>query len=65
MNFSYQRRCLPSQLAAMAAFTHLVPDIEHPWYLDSGANNHVTPELANLSLQQPYYGQESVTVGNE
>jgi transposase InsO family protein len=64
MDFSFQGRHPPSQLAAMTAHAHAVPENEQPWYLDSGANNHVTAELENLSLQQPYQGSDSVTVGN-
>lgn len=34
------------------------------WFLDSGATNHVTNELSNLSLHQPYNGNTEVIVGN-
>ncbi|KAF5455849.1 hypothetical protein F2P56_025384 [Juglans regia] len=65
MDFSYQGRHPPAQLAAMAAHTHGTQEVEQPWYLDSGANNHITSELDNLTLQQqPYQGKEQVTVGN-
>lgn len=64
MNFSYQGRHPPSQLGAMVAHTHDIQDNEQPWYLDSGANNHLTAELENLALQQPYQGTDSVIVGN-
>jgi hypothetical protein len=63
MDFSYQGRHPPSQLAAMAAHTHNVNDNE-PWFANSGANNHITTALDNLALQQPYQGGETVTVGN-
>lgn len=48
----------------MAAHTHVTQDSEQPWYLDSGANNHVTADLENLTQQQPYQGTDSGTVGN-
>jgi hypothetical protein len=64
MDFSFQGRHAPSQLAAMAAHTHVDVEEEQPWYLDSGANSHVTSGLENISLQQPYQGNENVTVGN-
>jgi len=65
MDFSYQGRHPPAQLAAMAAHTQEEQGFEQPWYLDSGANNHITSELQNLTLhQQPYHGNDKVTVGN-
>lgn len=34
--------------------------------IDSGANiNHVTDDLENLTMQQPYQEYESVNVGND
>lgn len=35
-----------------------------PWYIDSAATNHITNDLANLQLYQPYQGSDQVTVGN-
>ena len=61
MDFSYQGRHPPSQLAAMAAYTHVADEEEQPRYLDSGANHHVTADLKNLTEKQPYQGNESVT----
>lgn len=49
MDFAFQGRHPPAQLAAMAAQTYGTPEIEQPWYLDSGANHHVTSELENLT----------------
>ena len=34
------------------------------WYADSEANAHVTFELENLSIQQPFTGHDTVVVGN-
>jgi hypothetical protein len=61
---AYQGHHPPSQLAAMAATTHSATELEQPWYFDSNANHHITPKLENLTLQQPYQGTETVTVGN-
>jgi hypothetical protein len=64
MNFSFQGRHPPSQLAAMTAHTHQEID-DQQWFADSGANAHVTSTLENLSIdQQPFKGSESVAVGN-
>lgn len=34
------------------------------WFVDSGATNHITSNLSNLSLHTPYNGGDRVTVGN-
>lgn len=34
------------------------------WYVDCGANTHITTRLDNLSNQQAYQGSELVLVGN-
>lgn len=36
----------------------------NPWILDSGATYHITSDINNLSLHQPYLGGEEVIVGN-
>ena len=41
-----------------AAYEHQV------WYADSGANAHITSEAENLTHQQPFNGQDIVTVSN-
>jgi hypothetical protein len=44
---------------------HLNSEIEdQQWLADSGANAHITNELEHLSIQQPFKGNDSVTVGN-
>jgi hypothetical protein len=48
----------------MAAVTQSTTKSEQPWYLDSGANHHITLDIENLTLQQSYQGIETVTVGN-
>jgi hypothetical protein len=47
----------------MVAQTNASLDQE-PWYANSGANNHITRALENLSLQAPYNGSDDVAVGN-
>lgn len=34
------------------------------WYADSEANVHITNELENLSIQQPFHQENTVAVGN-
>jgi hypothetical protein len=62
MDYSYQGRHPPPQLAAMVAQANNVYDDQ--WYADSGANVHITNELENLSLQQPFHQEDTVVVGN-
>lgn len=62
MDYSFQGRHPPSQLAAMAASFHQNSDPQ--WYANSGATNHLTNDLSNLSLQSGYQGKDQVTVGN-
>lgn len=47
----------------LVAPTHTMPE-DDLWYADSGAYNHITNDVANLSLHEPYGGDESVVVGN-
>ena len=37
---------------------------DHSWFVDSGATNHITSSLNNLSLHAPYNGGDKVSVGN-
>ena len=67
MDYSYQGRHPPTQLAAMVAHTNsqLVEEDHQPWYADSGANQHITADLENLNLSsEPYQGNTDVAVGN-
>ncbi|KAM3308887.1 hypothetical protein P3S67_010631 [Capsicum chacoense] len=34
------------------------------WYLDTGANTHVTSDYSHLQAPHPYHGSETITVGN-
>ncbi|KAK8943168.1 hypothetical protein KSP39_PZI009550 [Platanthera zijinensis] len=35
-----------------------------PWYPDSGATHHITPDYSQLSGVEPYKGTDSVRIGN-
>jgi transposase InsO family protein len=63
MDYAYQGRHPPSELAAMVSQSNAITE-EEDWLADSGANNHITANLENLSINQPYNGTEAVTVGN-
>ncbi|RVW25023.1 Retrovirus-related Pol polyprotein from transposon RE1 [Vitis vinifera] len=63
MDYAYQGRHPPTQLAAMVAHSNAEQE-EETWFADSGANQHITANLEHLTLQQPYIGQENVAVGN-
>ncbi|KAA8529787.1 hypothetical protein F0562_034113 [Nyssa sinensis] len=49
MNYSFQGRHPPTELAAMVAEANTAYLNQHQWYADSGANIHVTSDLANLA----------------
>ncbi|KAJ0100571.1 hypothetical protein Patl1_20787 [Pistacia atlantica] len=64
MDYAFQGRHPPTQLAAMVAHTNATHVAEDPWFAKSGANQHITTNLEQLTLAQPYTGQEHVAVGN-
>lgn len=55
MDYAYQGRHPPAQLVAMVAHTNAERENE-TWFADSGANQHITRNLEQLSLSQPYTG---------
>jgi hypothetical protein len=64
MDYAYQGRHLPMQLAAMTAQTN-EEFANHDWLADSGANTHVvTPDSSLLTNPQPFDGSDTVGVGN-
>lgn len=62
MNYSFQGRNPPAQLAAMTASLNQGGD--HIWCTDSGATNYITNDLNNLSIHSNYQGTNKVAVGN-
>ena len=58
MDLSFQGRQPPEKLQAMAASKQR----ETSWLTDTGAANHVTPDLNNLSLHSDYVGNDSLDV---
>ncbi|XP_013601082.1 PREDICTED: uncharacterized protein LOC106308463 [Brassica oleracea var. oleracea] len=46
---------------------NLAVSAQHPstvWLMDSGATHHLTSDLQNMSLHQPYHGDDSVLIGD-
>jgi hypothetical protein len=63
MDFQYQGRHPPMQLAAMTAQAY-EEFATQDWLADSGANMHVTAESSNLTNAQPFDGFDTVGIGN-
>ena len=38
--------------------------VEHPWYMDTGASEHITNEVNKLSMKEPYQGTDRVHTAN-
>ena len=49
----------------MASTSENTGENESSWFLDSGATNHVSAELNNLSSRSDYKGKEKLVVGND
>ncbi|KAA8532772.1 hypothetical protein F0562_032805 [Nyssa sinensis] len=54
MNYSFQGRHPPIDLAAMVVEANTTYLNQRQWYADSDANIHVTSDIANLATSQPY-----------
>jgi hypothetical protein len=63
MDHAFQGRHPPSQLHAMAAHTTNAYE-DQEWYADSAANAHITHDLNNLHVQQPFHNFEAIAVSN-
>lgn len=37
---------------------------ESTWFTDTGATNHVTPDINNLSIHSNYVGNDNFAIGN-
>lgn len=60
MDHSYQRRQPPAR-PVVGAVARIQPGL---WYTDTGATNHVTSDLSNLSLHFEYQGGDQVAIGH-
>lgn len=63
MDYSYQGRHPPTQLATLVAQTNVEFD-NQDWFADSGANAHITSEAENITNPQPFEGNDTIGVGN-
>jgi hypothetical protein len=63
MDYSFQGRRTPPQLQAMVAQSNLAYE-DQEWYADSAANAHITHDLENLHIQQPFQDIDAVGVRN-
>lgn len=61
MDYAYQGRHPPTQLTAVVASQS--PG-NATWYTDSGATDHITSDINNLTSRSDYQGPDQVSVGN-
>ena len=54
----------PWQAQAHAATNSSSGTFNPPWLLDSGASHHVTTDLHNLALHNPYDGTDEIMIGD-
>nr|CAN78270.1 hypothetical protein VITISV_006712 [Vitis vinifera] len=64
MNYAFQGRHPPTELAAMVVEANTTYLNQHQWYTNSGVNIHVPSDTASLAISQPYEGTDTVGVGN-
>jgi hypothetical protein len=51
--------------AALATHGHTQSySVDAPWYMDTGATNHLTSEMAKLNTHEPYQGHDHVRTAN-
>jgi hypothetical protein len=63
MDYAFQGQHPSSKLATMVSQSNNL-QIEDEWLAKNGANTHITNDSDNLTLQQPYQGNEIVGLGN-
>lgn len=62
-----QNALLPSPFRPWQPRANLAYSSPHPanaWLLDSGATHHMTSDLNNLAMHQPYSGDDAVLIGD-
>lgn len=65
MGFAFQGKNPPTKLAVMATASNTaIIGNSDPWLTNSGASDHITTNLHNLSFQSQYKGSDQIAVGN-
>ncbi|GAU36347.1 hypothetical protein TSUD_321860 [Trifolium subterraneum] len=60
----YPNRNQMRRSANVAAYRHQNPVHNNNWIMDTGASHHITQDLQQLTLAQPYPGSDQVLVGD-
>lgn len=60
MDFAYRGRHPLARLAAMATLNQFSG--EQNWYTNTGATDHITSDIRNLSLRSNYHGSDFITI---
>lgn len=55
----------PTKQAYTANYSSPSAVIDPNWYFDTGATDHVSPDLNKLQVSDPYTGEEKLQVGND
>ncbi|KAL5805601.1 hypothetical protein ACOSQ4_028334 [Xanthoceras sorbifolium] len=61
---NFQAHQAQMQQSNVGGYTSAASQNDSNWYIDSGATNHVTPDVGNLTLKSDYRGKEHLAVGN-
>ena len=64
MDYSFQGRHPPTQLAAMVAQSNTTYE-DPQWYADNAANAHITQGLENLNISSPFNTMKLLLWGME
>ena len=64
MDHAYEGRVPTKQLSAMITTEPPTNIDASTWVADIGASNHITNDLANLTVHDSYRGADKVVVGN-
>lgn len=64
MDSTFQPPSATSQPSTRAFVASSSPTPTTDWYLDSAATHHITNNLSNMHLYQPYHSNDQVMVGN-